>query len=208
MMKPLMNEIIKAAKIIKSGGIVAFPTETSYGLGSSIFFADTLERIFMIKKRDEDKPLLLLVPDTSHLDILVTHIPDDADEIMKNFWPGPVTLIFPAKVGIPWQITARTNKVGIRISSNPWALALVKEVGHPITATSANTAGTESCNCAEEVRENLINPAPDYILDGGKTTGGSPSTIIDVSVNPLHLVRKGAIDKKNIEEKLNIKISE
>ncbi len=207
-MKPLMNEIKKAAKTIKSGGIIAFPTETSYGLGASIFYPDTLERIFQIKKRDDDKPLLLLLPDTTHLDILVSHIPKIADEIMRNFWPGPVTLIFPAKIGIPWQITAKTNKVGVRISSNPWALALVKEVGHPITATSANTAGTESCNSAEEVRENLFDPAPDYILDGGKTTGGNPSTIIDVSVDPLRLVRKGAIDIKTIEEKLNIKISE
>jgi len=207
-MKPLMNEIKKAAKTIKSGGIIAFPTETSYGLGASIFYPDTLERIFQIKKRDDDKPLLLLLPDTTHLDILVSHIPKIADEIMRNFWPGPVTLIFPAKIGIPWQITAKTNKVGVRISSNPWALALIKEVGHPITATSANTAGTESCNSAEEVRENLFDPAPDYILDGGKTTGGNPSTIIDVSVDPLRLVRKGAIDIKTIEEKLNIKISE
>ncbi len=203
-----MNEIKKAAKTIKSGGIIAFPTETSYGLGASIFYPDTLERIFQIKKRDDDKPLLLLLPDTTHLDILVSHIPKIADEIMRNFWPGPVTLIFPAKIGIPWQITAKTNKVGVRISSNPWALALIKEVGHPITATSANTAGTESCNSAEEVRENLFDPAPDYILDGGKTTGGNPSTIIDVSVDPLRLVRKGAIDIKTIEEKLNIKISE
>lgn len=208
MMKPLMNEIIKAAKIIKSGGIVAFPTETSYGLGASIFYPDSLERIFKIKKRDEDKPLLLLLPDTTHLDILVSNIPAVADEIMRKFWPGPVTLIFSAKVGIPWQITAKTNKVGIRISSNPWALALVKEVGHPITATSANTAGTDSCNSAEDVRKNLSDPAPDYVLDGGKTTGGNPSTIIDVSVDPLRVVRKGAINKEIIEEELNIKISE
>lgn len=202
-----MHEIIKAAKIIKTGGIVAFPTETAYGLAASIFYQDSLDRIYQIKKRDVDKPLLVLIPDTSHLDILASHVPEIAHELIKNFWPGPLTILFPAKNGLPWQVTGKTNKVGARISPHPVAQALLKEVGHPITATSANVSGKDFCISADEVRRHLVDPPPDYILNGGITPGGKPSTIIDITTIPPKIIREGVIPKEEIEKKLKIKIA-
>ncbi|NIA08498.1 MAG: threonylcarbamoyl-AMP synthase [Nitrospiraceae bacterium] len=186
--------IQQAADIIKRGGVVAFPSETSYGLAASISHVHALERIYAIKKRAKNKPLLILISDSSQLVMLVSRIPPVAVDLIRRFWPGPLTILFPARPGLPWPLCGDTKKIGIRISSHPWAQALVKTLGSPMTATSANISGHPSTCTAGEVAEQLQFPAPDYILDGGLTPGGAPSTIIDVSTAPPHIVREGAID--------------
>ncbi len=190
--------IAKAARVLVSGGVVAFPTETSYGLGASIYRQEALEKIYQIKKRPKDKPLLVLIPDITYLSKLAADIPKVVDLLVERFWPGPLTLILKAKANLPWPLCASTGKIGVRISSNPWAFALVKQVGHPITATSANLSGLPPASTAKEVAEQLKDPAPDMILDGGAVPGIPPSTILDVSVDPPRLLRVGVIGPEDI----------
>ncbi len=190
--------IERAARILREGGVVAFPTETSYGLGASIRNLEALERIYKIKRRPKDKPLLVLIPDISHLELLAAEIPEVVKPLAERFWPGPLTLIFRAKPDLPWPLCASTGKVGVRISSNPWAKALLEAVGHPITATSANVSGAPPATTAQEVAEALKDPAPDMILDGGRVPGMPPSTILDVSVDPPRLLRVGVIVSEDI----------
>ena len=189
-----------AADIIKRGGVVAFPTETSYGLGASIIQTEALERIYVIKKRPRHKPLLVLISDTSDLIRLASRVPPAAVALMERLWPGPLTLLLPARPGLPWPLCADTGKVGVRISSHPWAHSLVTILGNPVTATSANLSGHPAACKAEEVADQLRSTPPDYILDGGPVSGGPPSTIIDVSIDPPEIIREGAISPKDIRD--------
>ncbi len=188
----------KAAEVLLDGGVVAFPTETSYGLGASVKRLQALERIYEIKHRARSKPLLVLVPDISHLESLAAEIPAVAFTLIERFWPGPLTLIFRAKPGLSRPLCASTGKIGVRISSHPCARTLLRLIGHPVTATSANMSGAQSAATAEEVARALKDPAPDMILDGGRVPGAPPSTILDVSVNPPRLLRVGVIDSEDI----------
>ena len=195
---PDRDLIQKAARIVQRGGVVAFPTETSYGLGASVGRINALEQIYAVKKRPQDKPLLVLISDVTELVQLVSRVPLPAVELIKRFWPGPLTMLFPARPGLPWPLCADTGKVGIRISSHPWAQSLVKTVGNPMTATSANLSGYPATYTAEEVAHQLQSPCPDYILDGGHTSGSASSTILDVCTDPPHIVRIGAISPEDI----------
>lgn len=190
--------IQRAADIIRKGGVIAFPTETSYGLGASIKNVYALERIYIIKKRPRDKPLLILISNISDLIHLVNQVPPFAVALMERFWPGPLTLLLPAKPELPWPLCANTNKVGVRISSHSWANSLVTVLGSPITATSANLSKYPATCNAEEVKDQLQSPPPDYILDGGPTSGGPPSTIVDMCTEPFKIIREGIIDPKDI----------
>jgi len=190
--------IQRAADIMRKGGVIAFPTETSYGLGASTKNVYALERIYIIKKRPRYKPLLILISNISDLIHLVNQVPPSAFALMERFWPGPLTLLLPAKPELPWPLCANTDKVGVRISSNSWANSLVTALGGPITATSANLSKHPATCNAEEVKDQLQSPPPDYILDGGPTSGGRPSTIVDVCTEPFKIIREGIIDQKDI----------
>ncbi len=195
---PDRRSVERAARMLLEGGVVAFPTETSYGLGASIYRLEAMERIYEIKHRSRSKPLLVLIPDISHLDSLAAEVPEVASTLIERFWPGPLTLIFKAKSGLLWPLCASTGKVGVRISSNPWASELLKAVGHPVTATSANISGAPPASTALEVAESLRDPAPDMILDGGPVPGLPTSTILDASVSPPRLLRVGAVEPGDI----------
>lgn len=195
-----------AAGYLRNGGVVAFPTETSYGLGASIHDIQALERIYEIKKRPAEKPLLVIIDNPHRLSGLTAEIPPEGRRLMEKFWPGPLTILFPALPDLPWPLHCGTGKIGIRISSNPWAMALTEELGGPITATSANIAGRFPAVTAVEVREQLVSPPPDIILDGGDTGKGTCSTIVDVSQadsreggkGSICLVRQGVIPMEDI----------
>ena len=194
--------IQRAADIVRKGGVVTFPTETSYGLGASIKHIDALERIYVIKKRPRHKPLLILISDISDLIHLVTRVPLTAVILIKRFWPGPLTLLLPAKTGLPWPLCTDTAKVGVRISSHPWAQSLVQTIGNPVTATSANLSEHPATYKADEVADQLRSCPPDYILDGGSTSGEAPSTIIDVCTDPPEIIREGVISQKYVRDAL------
>ncbi len=179
------------------GKVIAFPTETFYGLGADAFHIKALERIFAIKGRAEKNPLLILIGERAWLPKLVQNIPPRAEELMERFWPGPLTLVFDALPSIPSILTAGTGKIGIRVSSHPVAQSLVKKMGRPITGTSANRSGQPSTRTAEEVWT-ALGDSVDGILDGGETRGGLGSTVLDISLSPPGMIREGALSQKEL----------
>ncbi len=188
----------KAAEFLHAGGVVAFPTETSYGLAASIRSLSALERIFRMKRRPKEKPLLVLVSGIPDLMGLTGEIPEEAIPLMDSLWPGPLTILFSALSDLPWPLTGSTGRIGVRVSSHPLAQALVAATGSPITATSANLSGLAPACDPKEIRRQFAEDPPDAILDGGRTAGGPPSTIVDVTTSPVHIVREGAISEGTI----------
>ena len=189
--------IEKAAQWILQGKVVAFPTETFYGLGADARDGEALQKIFRVKEREEDKPLLLLVADRTWLPGLVKDIPPRAGPLIERFWPGPLTLVFEASAHLSPLLTGNTGKIGLRISSHPVAQALVQVMGRAITATSANVSGQPSPSEAREVFQSLGEKI-DAILDGGKTPGGLGSTVVDVSGVSPKIIRQGAIPQAEL----------
>ncbi len=189
----------KAAEVINSGGMVAFPTESFYGLAVSVKDEKAIQRLFDVKKRRSDQPILMLVPSVERLNQIVVHIPKIARLLMSRFWPGGLTLIFEAKPDLPQGLTAGTGKIGVRLSSHPIARALAEAVGMPITGTSANISGEAACSSAKEVHHSLGEKV-DLILDGGKTAGGKGSTILDVTVDPPQILREGMVGREQLEK--------
>jgi L-threonylcarbamoyladenylate synthase len=177
---------------ISKGGVVAFPTETYYGLAVDPFNQQALRRLFAIKKRNQAKPILILIREESQLELLTSETPSLFRPLMQAFWPGALTLVFPCRPQVPALITGGTQTVGVRISSHPIAASLVNCVGGPITATSANISGFPAAVTAQEVREQLGRDV-DIILDGGPTPGGSGSTIVSQEEGGLKLIRPGVI---------------
>ena len=213
-MKRDMSELIKinsshpdpltmqrAAYLIKRDGVVAFPTETVYGLGANALSEKAITRVFQTKGRDPKKPVSILIAKKEALWELVTDVSERAEILMKKFWPGGLTIIFDASPKIPSLLLGNTGKIGIRISSCNIAQELVEQAGTPITATSANISGQKSCSSAIEVYESLGDRI-DMIIDGGKSEGYLGSTVIDVTHCPAKIIREGIIRLRDIKEYL------
>ena len=181
----------EAAAALAAGGLVAFPTETFYGLGAAALNPAAAERIYRVKGRPDDSPLLVLV-DSVEMAETIADVPALARELMARHWPGPLTLVMAARACVPARVTARTATVGVRLSSHPVATALVRGLGAPITAPSANPSGAAPPATAEAVVATL-GAAVDVVLDGGPTPGGQPSTVLDVTVSPARVIRQGAV---------------
>ena len=192
------QEIIsQAAQIILSGGVLAFPTETFYGLAALASDQEAVERVYLVKRRSPNKSLSILVADLVQLQNWVAAIPTEAHQLMERYWPGPLTIVFAAAKHLPTNLTAGTGKVGVRISPHPIAHALVKAVGAPITATSANRSGAPSCRSCTEVLTQLGSDL-EAVLDAGLTPGGKVSTIADVTIRPPRILRIGAITAQEV----------
>ncbi|MCK4469592.1 MAG: threonylcarbamoyl-AMP synthase [Desulfobacterales bacterium] len=189
--------IIEAARVLKRGGIVMFPTSFIYGLGADAFNVDAIDRVFSIKKRPHNKPLSVLVKNQETLCRLVQDIPPYASIIMDRFWPGKITIVFKAKDGLPKNLTAGTNTIGVRIPEHPAASALVNALDNPITGTSANFSGKAGCSQISDL-DPLIADELDLILDAGPLEGGIGSTVIDVTGNLPKILRQGAIVAEDI----------
>ena len=194
---PRPDLISEAALIIKSGGVISFPTRYLYGLGADAFNADAVDRVFKIKQRPYNKPLLVLVDKLKDLTRLVRNVPSVATHIMERFWPGEVTIVFEAKDSLPENLTAGTDRIGVRMPEHPVALALTNSVKGPITATSANITGHGGCSRVKDL-DPLIADKLDLILDAGPLKGGIGSTVIDVTVDPPKILREGAVSSKVI----------
>lgn len=193
-------EVIKeAAAVILQGGIVAFPTETYYGLAVDPFNEKALARLFELKKRDISKAILTLVDNEGGLSHLTDEIAPVYKPVMERFWPGPLTLLFPAKDGVSPVLTGDTGMVGIRISSHPVARQICSMVNLPVTATSANISGRQAAVSAWEVRCHFGEDV-DLVLDGGRTKGGLGSTIVAAEGWSLKLVRNGAFPFEKLVE--------
>lgn len=194
--------IQQVSQIILQGGVAAFPTETFYGLGADARNEEALRRIFQLKGREENKPLLLLIGEREWLAGLAQRIPPVAEKLMQNFWPGPLTLVFEASPGVSSLLTGGTGTIGVRLSPHPVARALVQAVGRAITATSANLSGQPSASLAAEVFRAIGNGV-DAILDGGQTAGGLGSTVLDVSRPNPRIIRQGVLPRAALLPFLN-----
>lgn len=181
----------RAAERLRAGELVAFPTETFYGLGAAALDAHATSRIFAIKGRPESKPLLVLVDSVTMVDGVAV-VTARARALMERHWPGPLTLVLPARPSVPDVVTAGTGTVGVRLSSHPIARGLVRALGAPVTAPSANPAGAAPPTTAAAV----VGYFPDdlaCVLDGGATAGGPPSTVLDMTTDPPRVIREGAV---------------
>lgn len=196
---PDKKTIQKACSILKGGGLVAFPTETFYGLGADALNDQALKKLFALKRREHAKPLLVIIAQKKQLNALVSEIPPAAEKLMNRFWPGPLTIIFKARKELPSLLTGGTDTVGIRIPSYPVAKHLSLAFGLPLTATSANLSGGKNPTTAQDVRDQL-GEGVDIVLDAGQTAGRKGSTIIDVTVSPPRIVREGDVPVDEVEK--------
>lgn len=190
--KNLKEVIAKSLSILKKGGIIAYPTETFYGLGAKYDLENALERLYEIKKRPIEKAMPLIIGDIEQLPLLTEEIKDTAKRLIKRFWPGPLTMVFNARANLS-QYLVSDKKVAVRIPGESFALRLALASGFPITSTSANLSGMPPASNAEMVCR-YFKEEIDLIIDGGETKVGLPSTIIDVTGEEIKLIRKGAID--------------
>jgi len=184
------SETQTALKILKSGGIVAFPTDTVYGLGSLAFDNAAIESIYAAKDRSVEKAIPILIGDLGDLDKVADDIPDMALRFADRFWPGPLTCVIPKKPILPRAVSA-TPTVAVRIPDHADARALLRTAG-PMAVTSANISGQPSPSTAQEVYDQLNGRIP-LILDGGKTPGGLPSTLVDCTGDKPVILREGPI---------------
>ncbi|WP_303968804.1 L-threonylcarbamoyladenylate synthase [Sporosarcina ureae] len=190
----------QAVGILKSGGIVAFPTETVYGLGAIATDGQAVQRIFEAKGRPSDNPLIVHIGNQSDIEKYATDIPEIAEVLMKAFWPGPLTLIMEKKPGVIADVvTAGLSTVAIRMPDHPIALELLRKLDQPLAAPSANRSGKPSPTEADHVYHDLLGRVP-LILDGGETGVGLESTILDITVTPPVILRPGGITKEQLEE--------
>jgi L-threonylcarbamoyladenylate synthase len=188
--QPDLKQVQTAANIIRKGGLVAFPTETVYGLGADALNPKAVLALFKAKKRPLDNPPIVHVENINDVHTLTEQIPPKADTLMKKFWPGPLTLVFKRSKAVPDVTVAGLDTVAIRMPNHPVALALIKESGCPIAAPSANLAGKPSPTSAEHVSADL-NGRIDAILDAGPTRIGVESTVLDLTAEPAMVLRPG-----------------
>lgn len=193
-----LKQIEEAARIIKAGGVVAFPTETVYGLGADAFNPNAVEKIFELKQRPSFDPLIVHICSTEQLKIVCEKIEERLLKLADIFWPGPLTIVVNKNKNIPDIVTSGLKTIGIRFPSNQIATELIKIAETPIAAPSANKFGRVSPTSAEHVRKYF--PKLDFIIDGGKTSVGIESTIIKLNPYGFEILRHGIITREEIEK--------
>jgi L-threonylcarbamoyladenylate synthase len=189
----------RAAAILRAGGLVAFPTETVYGLGANALDRAAVEKIFLAKERPAWDPVIVHIADEAMLQGLVGEIPGAARKLMQAFWPGPLTLLMPRSGAVPDAVTAGRPLVGVRMPAHPVALALIRRAGVLVAAPSANTFGHTSPTTADHVLEDLDGRI-DAVLDAGPTSHGVESTVLDPCQTPMVVYRPGAVTTVQIRD--------
>jgi L-threonylcarbamoyladenylate synthase len=199
--KPDAAAVDEVIRILQTGGIIAYPTETFYGLGCDAENESAIEKIYQIKGRSFTAPLSVIVGNKNDALYLIENIPPEGRILMETFWPGPLTLIFQASDRVPPRLTAHTGKIGLRISSHLIATRIANALGRAVTATSANLSGApESVSAAQVVQ--TIGKRLDAVVDAGQTPGGKGSTIIDMTASPPTLLREGVIPFSLVQKSL------
>jgi L-threonylcarbamoyladenylate synthase len=189
--------IRESIKILNSGGIVAYPTESFYALGVTISDETAVRRLYKVKKRTLQKPVPVIAGNRDIVKSIVKYIPPQAEELMKRFWPGPLTIIFYIKDHLRGVLTSNKDKIAVRIPGDSLALDLAMATNFPITATSANISGKPPAQTPDEVID-YFGDSIDLVIDAGKTPGGKPSTIVDITVSPLKILREGRIPSEEL----------
>jgi L-threonylcarbamoyladenylate synthase len=188
----------RAIRILKNGGIVAFPTDTIYGLGANAFNEDAVLRIYEAKVRPRNFALTLLLADTSQIKLVAENVPKIAWKLAEKFMPGALTIVLNKSMAVSNMVTGEGNTIAVRIPNHPVPIALVKGLGAPITGTSANISGGNNPLTAEDVFKQLRYKI-DMIIDGGRCPLGVASTVLDLTTNPPKIIREGAISRDQIE---------
>ena len=181
-----------AVAALRRGEVIVFPTETLYGLGADALNSRAVEKIFQLKGRDRNNPIPVLVADRAMLHTLVTRIPDRAKKLMDCFWPGPLTLVLPARNGIPRPLLNANGGIGVRISSHPIATQLVESSGRPLTATSANPSGKAPARTVDEAKS-YFSGTIEHFIDGGRLESKTGSTVVEVLKSEVRIIREGDI---------------
>lgn len=195
----LAEQIARGADILRRGGVVAYPTDTLYGLGADITQTAAVEQVFEIKARPEGMPLPVLLSDIDALSLVSDDVPPLAWTLARRFWPGPLTLVVPRASRVPAVIAARGWTVAVRVPDHPVPRELSRLFGSPITGTSANLSGGPSPHTAEEVRRQLGDRV-DLIIEGGPPPDGRASTVLDITQSPPRILRLGAVSWAMLEE--------
>lgn len=190
----------RALDVLSTGGLVAFPTDTVYGVGALAFDGKAVESIYAAKDRPVEKAIPILISEAGELEKVGVDIPDIALALASRFWPGPLTILVPKRLGLPASVSA-TSTVGVRVPDHDVARALLRLAGS-MAVTSANISGAQSPVSVEEVYEQLGGRIP-LILDGGRTPGGVPSTLVDCTTPELKILREGPIRMEDLQSALN-----
>lgn len=192
------ENIARAAEVIQNGGLVAFPTETVYGLGANALDVQAVTGIFTAKGRPTADPLIVHLTGVEQAPLVARSVPETASRLMQAFWPGPLTLILPKQPQVPDLVTSGLETVAVRVPNHPVALALLRAAGLPIAAPSANRFGHTSPTTAQHVWHDLRGRI-DLILDGGSATIGVESTVLDISTSPARILRPGGVTREMLE---------
>jgi L-threonylcarbamoyladenylate synthase len=187
--------LVQAEQLLQAGGLVAFPTDTVYGLGAALFNRQAIEQLYIVKGRDAAKAIAVLVGDEAGLSLVAGEMSSVAVRLARRFWPGPLTLVLPAHPALPANLSPLPT-VGVRMPDHPVALALLRRTG-PLAVTSANLSGEPSTTTAQEVYAQLSGRIP-FILDGGQTPGRLPSTVVDCTGSALVILRQGPVSLQQL----------
>ena len=187
----------RASGVINKSGVIAYPTETFYGIGVKFDDCEALKKLYGMKHRPPEKALPLIIGDKRSLELIASSIPGPAEKLIEKFWPGPLTLLLPARSDVSEFITAGTGKIAVRIPGESFALDLARSIKYPITATSANISGMPPADNADDVLR-YFGDVLDLIIDCGKTPGGKPSTIVDASEEKIRFLRAGAVPREEV----------
>ena len=189
------DTIPRALAVLRAGGLVAFPTDTVYGVGAPAFDGKAIDSIYTVKDRPAEKAIPVLISDMSELDQVAIDISEVALKLASRFWPGPLTILVPKRADLPESVSAAST-VGVRVPDHEIARALLRAAG-PMAVTSANMSGAQSPVSAQEVYEQLAGRIP-LIIDGGRTPGGVPSTLVDCTTPELKILREGPIQREDL----------
>jgi len=199
--QPEQKLVSYAAERIRQGQVLGMPTDTFYGLAADPVNLRAVERIYEIKSRSRHKPLSLLVESVDQAEELSRNVPEVFHELADRYWPGPLTMIVKASSRLPLKVTANTGNVALRVPSAAIPVAIIREIGFPITATSANLLGASECTTAECVRDQMGDRIS-IIVNGGPTERDTPTTIVDLSGDPTQwqIIREGAVPAEEISQ--------
>jgi L-threonylcarbamoyladenylate synthase len=192
-----IQSLPEAIDALSAGELVVYPTETFYALGADALSSAALERLFALKGRDAAQLVALIAADRDAAFALAAEVPPAARRLAELFWPGPLTLVLPARPGLPAQIAGADQRVGVRVSPHPIARALTRALGRPITATSANLSGQPPARTLAEARA-AFGDKVKVFLEGGRLTAAAPSTIVSVTPEEWTVVREGAIKEREL----------
>ncbi|PIE59353.1 MAG: threonylcarbamoyl-AMP synthase [Desulfobulbus propionicus] len=198
------SSIDLAVSILRAGGIIAYPTETFYGLGVDPFNRAALKRLYAVKQRERSQPILLLVSGMAQCaSLLAEPVAETFTRLAKCYWPGPLTLVHKARPDIPNELTGQTGSVGVRQSPHPSAAEILRRFQRPVTGTSANISGSEGAARAKQVVQ-MFPQELDLILDGGETPGKTGSTLVQCSNNSIQCIREGSISYQAVCDTLTL----